>query len=766
MKKTLLFLLAIFASINLFAQSGEIRGFVYEQETSEPAIYTSVYLKGTTFGSQTNLDGFFSISRIPPGKYVLMITSLGYDTIKQDIEVKSGDLISRKLYLKKAAIDIKEVEVSAENEAKKTETQVSINKITPKEIKQIPTVGGEPDLAQYLQVLPGVIFSGDQGGQLYIRGGTAVMNKLLLDGMIIYNPFHSIGLYSVLDADIIRGADVYTGGYNSEHGGRISSIMDITTRDGNKRRFGGKAGVNPFTAKLILEGPLKKETDGAEGSSSFLLSARTSYLDRTSKTFYQYADSNGLPFAFTDMYGKISMSSQTGSKVNFFGFNFTDQVKYAGVADLSWSSAGGGTNFVLVPTGSSILIDGNFAYSNYQINLTEADGRERFSKISGFNTGFNFSSFMGKNEVKYGFEFLGFRTDYNFTTVIGQSSGQRENTTEIAGYVKYKYAGRKLVIEPGMRLHYYASLSEASFEPRFGLKYNIAERFRFKAAGGFYSQNLLAAASDRDVVNLFYGYLSGADNVPDEFRGEEVTSRLQKARHIIAGFEVDLPGHMSVNIEGYIKDFTQLQNINRNKIYEDNQQNSSKPDSLVKDFIIETGLAKGVDFTLKYDHHNLYVWVVYSLTYVTRQDENRTYFPNFDRRHNVNFVASYKMGAKKQWQINARWNLGSPFPFSQPSGYFETFQFSNGIGTNVNSQNGTVGIYYDDVNTGRLSYFHRLDLSIMRTFNFSKNTTMEVSAGATNLYNRDNIFYVRRLNTDQRVFQLPIIPTLGVTMSF
>ncbi|MBL0102976.1 MAG: carboxypeptidase-like regulatory domain-containing protein [Bacteroidetes bacterium] len=229
-------------------QSGEVRGFVYEKETSEPAIYTSVFLQGTTYGALTNLDGFFTISRIKPGTYTLMVTSVGFDTIRQEVIVKGGDLITRKLYLVQSSIEMKEVEVSAESQSKKTDVRISVNKVTPREIRQIPSVGGDPDLAQYLQVVPGVVFSGDQGGQLYIRGGTPIQNKLLLDGMIIYNPFHSIGLYSVFDADIIRGADIYTGGFNAEYGDRISSIMDITTRDGNKNV---KPGNSPPTLLLL-----------------------------------------------------------------------------------------------------------------------------------------------------------------------------------------------------------------------------------------------------------------------------------------------------------------------------------------------------------------------------------------------------------------------------------------------------------------------------------------------------------------------------------
>lgn len=761
----LVFWLILFSVVTSHAQNGEIRGFVYEKDNSEPSIYTSVFLSGTTLGGQTNLDGFFNISKIPPGNYTLMVTSVGFDTLKMAIEVKAGDMLTKKLYITKSTIEMKEVVISAETEAKKTDVRVSVNKITPKEIKQVPTIGGEPDLAQYLQVVPGVVFSGDQGGQLYIRGGTPIQNKLLLDGMIIYNPFHSIGLYSVLDADIIRGADIYTGGFNAEYGDRISSIMDITTRDGNKNRLSGKVAANPFTAKVLLEGPLKKETEGAEGSSSFILTGKTSYIDQTSKTLYPYADSLGLPYSFNDLYGKISLNSSTGSKFNVFGFHYTDDVEYFHVADLGWKSTGLGTNFVLLPGGSSTLIDGNFAYSNYDISLTESDGFNRSSSISGFNAGLTFNYFMGKDEFKYGIEVLGFNTAFEYSNVLGTKYEQEENTTELAGFLKYKKVWDKVVIEPGIRLNYYSSLSEFSIEPRFGIKYNINDKLRFKGAAGMYSQNLVAAASDRDVVNLFYGFLSGSDNLPKEFKGEEVTTRLQKAEHLIAGFEFDLPFHLTMNIEGYFKNFSQLENLNRDKIYADDAQHTSKPDIQKKDFIIEVGDAKGVDMTLKYEHKKVYLWFVYGLCYVTRDDGIREYQPNFDRRHNINIVGSYKFGSKDSWQANARWNFGSPFPFTQSQGYYELPQLSGGIGSNINTSNGQIGTYYGDLNKGRLSYFHRLDISIQKTLHFSKRSTLEITAGASNVYNRENIFYVDRLS-GEKVYQLPVIPTLGVSFNF
>jgi hypothetical protein len=762
---SLLLLSFLFSTGFSFAQTGDIRGFVYEEETLEPSIYTSVYLKGTTYGGQTNLDGFFTITRVPQGEYTLTITSVGFDTIRQQVIVKSGDILTKKLYLKKSAFQLKELEVSAQSQEKKTDVQVSVNKITPKEIRQIPAMGGEPDLAQYLQILPGVITSGDQGGQLYIRGGTPIQNKVLLDGMVIYNPFHSIGFFSVFDPDIIRGVDVYTGGFNAEYGGRISSIMDITTRDGNKKKLSGKISSTTFTSKLILEGPMKKATEEEEGSSSFLIAAKTSYLDRTSKTFYSYVDSLGLPYSFNDLYGKISFNSSSGSKFNIFGFHFEDKVKYQHIADLGWKTSGFGTNFVLIPSGTSVLIEGNFAYSGYSIQLTEKDAKPRLSDISGFNGGLNFTYFIDKDEFKYGLEISGFRTNYEFFNSINLDLSQVENTTELAGFLKYKKVAGKLVIEPGIRFEYYSSLSELSTEPRIGAKYNISDKLRFKMAGGFYSQNLLSTSSDRDVVNLFYGFLSGSDNLPGTFNGNDITSRLQTAKHAVAGFELDLPHHFTLNVEGYIKDFTQLEVVNNNKVYDDNEINSNIPDNLKKDYVIETGIAKGADLLLKYDYKKLYIWAVYSLGYVTRFDGSITYDPSFDRRHNVNLVVAYTFGKKQEWEMNARWNFGSPFPFTQTQGFYEQLNLNAGIGADILHQNGTLGISYAGLNQGRMSYFHRLDISVKRNIKLGKNSELGITASVTNVYDRNNIFYVNRV-TGERIYQLPILPSMGISLTF
>jgi hypothetical protein len=762
-------LLSLFSS-ELYSQDGTIRGFVYEKETGEPVIFTNVYLRGTTYGAATDVNGYFAITKIPVGTYTLMVTYLGFDTLQMSVTLRANDVLTKNLLLEQGFYTLEQFQVTAEREEARSETRTSVVKITPKQIKQIPSMGGQPDLAQYLQVLPGVVFTGDQGGQLYIRGGSPIQNKVLLDGMIVYNPFHSIGLFSVFDTDILRNADVYTGGFGAEYGGRISSVMDITTRDGNKTRFSGKAGASTFGANLMIEGPIKKLKEGNLGSSSFIFTAKNSYLEQSSKVFYSYVDTAGLPFNYTDLYGKISLVAENGSKVNFFGFSFNDQVNnYKSLSDFNWKSAGGGTNFLIIPGTSPVLIEGHLAYSQYRIALEEANTPPRESSINGFNMGFNFTYFLGKDQIRYGIEILGFKTDYFFFNPTGLVVSQEENTTELGAFVKYKKVIDKWLIEPGFRMQWYASLSNLSLEPRLAMKYNATERFRIKFAGGLYSQNLIDARSDRDVVNLFYGFLSGPDNLPSRFDGEEITHKLQKSEHLILGFEIDLMTQVTMNIEGYLKNFSQLTNINRNKMFDANNY-PDEPDILTKDFIIEKGYATGMDMTLKYDGRKTYFWAVYSLGFVSRDYETeartiKTYNPHYDRRHNINLLASYIIDDKSTWEINARWNYGSGFPFTLTQGFYGLHTFQGGIYSDYTTQNEDLGILYADLNTGRLSTYHRLDFGLKKTFTLTRHSRIEANFSVTNIYDRENIFYTDRI-TGEKIYQLPILPSFGLMYSF
>jgi hypothetical protein len=749
-----------------FAQTGIIRGFVYDKKTGEPVIGCNVYLgDGTVWGSGTDVNGYFSITRVPPGKYTLTASAVSYLKFTKEVDIIDGRTINDKIYVEESVQSIDEVVISGAKQEMKTQIQTSVIRVTPKQMEKIPNIGSEPDLAQYLQVLPGVIFTGDQGGQLYIRGGAPIQNKVLLDGMIVYNPFHSIGLFSVFDTDIIKQAEVLTGGFGANYGGRISSIMDITTRDGNKNRLAGKFSASTFMAKALLEGPLKKAKSDSDGSASFILTAKHSFLEQSSKYLYKYIDTAGLPFNFTDVYGKISLNSKNGSKVNMFGFNYNDKVTYRDITDIGWNTYGFGSNVVLIPGDYPALIKANIAYSKYLITMNEANQQPRQSSIDGFNVGLEFVYIFGKDQLEYGIETLGYNTDFNYFNSVGRKIIQRQFTTELAGFVKYKMTLGKFLIEPSFRMHYYASLSEGSPEPRLGMKYNMSDNFRLKFAAGMYSQNLIAANSDRDVVNLFYGFLSGPENLQKEFNGKKINTKLQKSNHAILGFEFDLTNRLNLNVETYIKDNIQLTNINRNKLYDDTGANQDKPEYLRKDFIIETGKAYGIDFLLKYDYKRLYLWATYSLGWVTRYDGVINYPPHFDRRHNVNLVGSYAFGQDLTWEFSTRWNLGSGFPFTQTQGFYEKIPFHDGINTDYTRVNGELGIVYGPLNQGRLPYYHRLDINLKKMIPTGEDSELEISLSITNVYNRENIFYFDRIRYE-RVNQLPFMPSLGINWTF
>lgn len=769
--RLLLSVLALVPAL-LFAQSGNVRGFIYDAETGEPSIFTPVALISgeRTLGAQTDVNGFFSFTRLAPGSYTIRVIYLGYDTLSQTVAV-TDRIVNEKLYLKKSSTTMQPVMVTATRREATEQVRVGVTTLTPKQIERLPTIGGQADIAQYMQVVPGVVFTGDQGGQLYIRGGSPIQNLVQMDGMTLYNPFHSLGLFSVFDNDIIRNADIYTAAFPAQYGGRVSSVMDITTRDGNKNRLSGKVSASTFAAKALLEGPLKKPAKPGGGGSSFLVNYKRSYLDQTSKSLYEgLVGKEGLPFRFDDLYGKISLNAANGSKVNFFGFNFNDGVRYRGVSDIEWNNWGAGTNFVLVPSESSTIIDGVFALSNYEIGMREDRLAPRTSSINSYNVGLNFKYFLGKDEMKYGINVAGVKTKFNYFNSLGYGLRQENVSTELAGHFNYRINAGKFVIDPGVRAQYYASLSVMSIEPRMGLKFNATEKVRFKAAGGFFSQNLMAANNDRDVVNLFYGFLTAAEDIPRSMPEPDGSVRtikdpVQRGKHAVVGVELDLIEGMTVNLEGYIKEFGQVTNLNRDKLYNDTPEFISKPDQLKKDYILETGIAKGGDMLLKYERKKAYFWFVYSLNFVERWDGMRTYNPIWDRRHNVNLVASYEFGKFDSWKVSARWNYGSGFPFTQNQGMYARLPFNNGVGSDITSANGDLAIIYADLNGGRLPSYHRLDVGVTKIWRLSDRQEIQADLSVTNGYDRRNIFYRDRIS-GARVDQLPFLPSFGLSYTF
>lgn len=764
MKKYLILAILILAGLNLFSQTGSVRGFVYDKNSGEPVIFANIIIENTTIGTATDVNGYFVFSKLKEGNYTLKVGTIGYETLEYPVVVEKNKIMSLRIDLEPVVTQLSTVEISGKKENSRLESRVSVEKITSKDIRQMPSIGGQADLAQYIQVLPGVVFSGDQGGQLYIRGGSAIQNRVLLDGMVVYNPFHSIGLFSVFETEIVKNADVYTGGFNAQYGGVLSSVMDITTKDGNKKRTSGRIAASTFGANLLLEGPIIKNKENRGYSMSYVLAAKNSYLSKTSTSIYSYMNKE-LPYDFLDLYGKLTLSTDNGTKLNLFALNFTDKVnKYEAIADFGWNNRAFGANFLILPGNSASIIEGVAAYSDYTMNMSETSSNlSQMSNIGGFNVGLAVTNFFGENRLKYGVNMLGNTTK----SLLSSVDTIVDYSTELAAYAIFKGVAGRLVYEPSFRASYYASLSSLIPEPRLSLKLNVTDNFRLKAAGGIYSQVFMDTKSDRDIVNLFTGYLTVSPdlNIVSMFKGEKISSYVQKSNHLIFGMEYDIIRNLSLNVEVYYKTMSNMTSANRDKLYADDKEHESRPEYLRKEYVIENGEAYGGDVSLKYDNGRLYVWAMYSLGNVTKENEIQTYAPHYDRRHNVNILCNYQFGMDRNFELSFRWNYGSGFPYTPTASVMESIDWSDGLNTDYINQNGILTTVYGDLNSHRLPDYHRFDISAKKRFDIGKHSILEINLSVTNVYNRNNLFYYNRI-TSERVDQLPIMPSLGISCTF
>jgi hypothetical protein len=300
----------------------------------------------------------------------------------------------------------------------------------------------------------------------------------------------------------------------------------------------------------------------------------------------------------------------------------------------------------------------------------------------------------------------------------------------------------------------------------------VTPDIRLKFASGLYSQNIISTKSDRDIVNFFTGFLLSPDqtiykNPQTAPPSDPVETNLMTAYHILGGIEVDVRD-VEFNLEPWYKKFTQNIELNRNK-------GGIRPDGTIDnaDFAFEKGKAYGLDLSAKYSKRRVFLWGVVGYQYVDREfikditGAVTTYPPPFDRRFNMNLLGSYTFGVHKDLEVSGRYNMGSPFPFTQTQGFYEQLNLiSSGVSTNYPQQNGQIGLLYaQEINGGRLSYYHRVDLSVKKRFAVNGSNNIETTLSITNVSNRSNIFYVNRID-NTRVFQLPIFPSVNVTWNF
>ena len=339
--KTRFIILFLLVQCGLFAQGQMLRGFVYVEGGVEPVPYANIVVEGKNVGATTNFDGYFQVNKVPVGLQTITVSFLGFESKTIETRIYRNKPTTVKVYLSESTQMLNTVDLNIERAEKKVKVNTAVVTLNPKSIETF-SAGGDPDLMKAIAVLPGVVTTGDQGGQLYIRGGAPIQNLVLLDGMIVYNPFHSIGFFSVFDTDVIQSAKVYTAGFGAEYGSRNSSVMDVKTRDGNRKDITGKLYSSTYMSKLLVEAPIGPKNENGLANNSIFISGKTSYLRQAAPIFYPYVETRfgGLPFTFNDLYGKFTTQSDNGSKLSAKAFNFSDAVLLDSAKGIQWNSWG------------------------------------------------------------------------------------------------------------------------------------------------------------------------------------------------------------------------------------------------------------------------------------------------------------------------------------------------------------------------------------------------------------------------------------------
>ena len=300
-------------------ENSSISGYILDASSKETIIGATIYLKDTKKGAYTNKSGFYSISSIVPGKYTLIVNSIGYEKYVESITLTKSQSLRRDFKIKPLTATTKEVSVEADKDVEKREISISKIDIPVKQLKEI-RIGGESDIFRSLQFLPGVLTSSQISSGLFVRGGSPDQNLVLLDGSTVYNPSHLFGFISTFNTDAIKDVELIKGGYPAEFGGRLSAVLNLTQRDGNQEKTEGIANIGIISSKISLDGPI--------GNGSWFISGRRTYFDLILGLLPDDPQNPFPNFHFYDVNAKISQNLGDNDKVYLSGFLSSDYLTY------------------------------------------------------------------------------------------------------------------------------------------------------------------------------------------------------------------------------------------------------------------------------------------------------------------------------------------------------------------------------------------------------------------------------------------------------
>ena len=705
------FIFILFLITHLGAQSTIISGFISDSSSGEALIGANVILQETGQGMATDMNGYYVIQDILPGDYVLMVSYVGFSLRKEKLTITEGESIKLNIALLEEVVELSQVEVTAEQLQRKANIQPSKINLSPRMMKAAPALA-EPDLFRTIQALPGVLTTSEFSTGLVIRGGNTDQNLILLDGVTVYNPSHLGGIFSNFIVDGVKEAELIKGAYNAEYGGRLSAVLNIISREGNQKKFEGKANLSLLSAQTTLEGPFYK--------GAWVLSGRRTYFDQIFKN-----NPNIPPYYFYDIQSHVYSDVTAKDRLSLSFYNGIDDLLFGtfGLAG-RWGNSTLSTQYRRV---FSEKLIGNFLYANSlfftEFGLGGSNGLNSDNQIDDATVAVNFSWFKSsENTVKFGAQLknLGFL----YTNTFGDSLQFKIETKprEFASYAKLKYSpSEKFILEPGVRINLYNVYSDSIFpDLRLGMKYLLNDDRYLNFSLGNYHQFIATFQDDYNPTIL------------DQWIAVDNSIAPAKSSQIVLGYEEYLNNLYKLQVEGYYKDIKNLFTFEESRATTD----EAVSDSVLSDIVTPSnGYAYGLELFAQKMSGRLSGWLAYTFS-VSRKsmnsifyDKSEEYYNSWDRTHSFSALGNYIFNNK--WDMNWKLSLQSGQAYTPIIGYYNQIL--------PESPDEVFRTIPGTRNSARYSPYSRLDLGfVYHTKIFG--SKMDIYVQIINVFNRKNTF--------------------------
>lgn len=732
---SVLFLIFFLTAILAAQEKGTLRGLVTDSTSGEALPYGNALIKELALGASTDANGFFLIPQIPANhQYTLLLSYVGYSTKKISFVVQPNKVTHIDIKLSPSGVQLETIEKVGHRIIEENATDIGLQRLSIKDLERLPQ-GVELDVFRSLQAQPGVQTTGDVSSRYYVRGGASNQNLVLFNGVTIYNPFHAMGLFSAVDPEMINSAEFYKGGFTAEYGSRLSSVLDLVTKDGNKNQYSATASMSLLTGKLLVEGPIPDGSIIVTGRKSTSTEVLKKFLNKTA------------PFDFYDISYKLNYTlpyKDAVSKFTVFGFLSYDEVKNESLIkeDFNWQNNLFGFNWFLAGAESPLFLDIGFSYSSFNGELLPklSGSKQKSNELSDMTFKMDFVYvYESRDELNLGLTFSDIKTVLFQENHLGGIYDVSLNGSNIVAFVKYKMLRfDNIGLDVGVRYNMagYTKSGGGTVEPRVSMTLRILPEIAIKGAWGIYQQELVTLTDDDDIITLYEPWVITPAYI-----------KPSKATHYGAGLEVDFMDGFSFEGEVYYKKISDLAILNKNKVF-----------SSDRDFIAGTGDSYGFESMVNINNDLLNLTASYTLSWAYNDIDGWLYHPRYDSRHSVNLSLELNVG--KGWMFSSMWFYSKGRPFTQTVGYYDKFNPGNFDDPGNIFQDYFVYTMLGDRNLGRLPDYHRLDVNLSKRFDFNF-VKIHLTASIINVYDRANIFYFER-ETGETVNALPFLPTATI----